>query len=169
MIATSRHAGHQAEWKRPAPGQVRVYVWEWPVRIAHWTIFVALIVLSFTGYYIYNPFVIPTGSTAYVMGTMRFIHLLAGFLFLAAFLLRLYWFFRGNRWAHWNQFIPTTRERWKDMYQTAKYYSFCCWRPTLHIGHNALAGAAYTAVFGLTLVEVLTGMALYSHILGSKA
>ena len=42
------------------------------------------------------------------------------------------------------------------------------WRPTPNIGHNALAGAAYTLVYVLVLVEILTGFALFTHILGSR-
>ena len=42
------------------------------------------------------------------------------------------------------------------------------WSPTPHIGHNAMAGAAYAAVFGMAFVEILTGLALYSRILGSR-
>jgi Ni/Fe-hydrogenase 1 B-type cytochrome subunit len=147
---------------------VRVYVWEWPVRTAHWLIALSLIVLTVTGYYVYRPFVIATIHAAYVMAIMRFTHVLAGFVFLIAFLLRMYWMFAGNRWARWNQFVPTRRSRWTDLIQTAKYYSFLRWRPTANIGHNALAGAAYAAVYVLALMEILTGLALFSHVLGSS-
>lgn len=156
-----------APLKNEAPS-VRVYVWEWPVRTAHWVIALSLIVLTVTGYYIYRPFVISTDRAGYVMATMRFTHVVAGFVFLIAFLLRIYWMFVGSRWARWNQFVPTRRSRWTDLIQTAKYYSFLRWRPTPNIGHNALAGAAYTVVYVLALIEILTGLALFSHVLGSR-
>ena len=149
--------------------QTRVYVWELPVRVAHWLIMLALVVLSVTGYYIYHPFVISIGRASYVMGTMRFTHVVAGSVFLAFVLLRIYWMFRGNRWAHWDQFVPTRRERWKDLIETTRFYSFLRWRPVPNIGHNALAGAAYSVVYALALVEILTGLALYSHILGKPS
>ena len=41
---------------RPATARARSTSWELPVRIVHWTIVLALIVLSFTGYYIHHPF-----------------------------------------------------------------------------------------------------------------
>jgi Ni/Fe-hydrogenase 1 B-type cytochrome subunit len=151
-----------------APGRTRVYVWERPVRLAHWLLFLSLIVLSITGYYIFNPFIISRGSTMFVMGTMRFIHLVAAWFFIAAVALRIYWYFRGNQWARIDQFIPTTRERWKDFVETGEYYSFQRWNPTAHLGHNAMAGAAYFVIFVMALVEILTGLALYNNILHSK-
>ena len=102
---------------------VRVYVWELPVRASHWFIVVSVAILSFTGYYIHNPFIISRSRTAYLMGTIRFIHLLAAFVFIAAFLLRFYWFFVGNdcpidallypfiagNGAEWAAWFPITR------------------------------------------------------------
>ena len=41
---------------------VDVYVWELPVRIAHWAIFVSMVVLSVTGVYIGNPFMVAPGE-----------------------------------------------------------------------------------------------------------
>lgn len=168
MKKTLRHHGHEAEWKNPAHGQVRVYVWEWPVRFAHWIIFTTIVSLSITGYYMHSPFLISRGRTAYVMGTVRFIHLLSGFAFLGAVVIRIVWMFIGNSWSHWDQLIPTTKKRLNDFIETAKYYGFMIWSPSPHIGHNAMAGAAYAAVFGMALVEIITGLALYSQILGNR-
>ena len=56
------------------PGNpVRFYVWELPVRVSHWFIFLSVVVLSFTGYYMHNPFIVVRSRTACVMGTMGFI------------------------------------------------------------------------------------------------
>jgi len=169
MKRTRRRHGHEAEWKKPAHGQVRVYVWEWPVRFAHWIIATTILSLSITGYYMHSPFVIPHGRTAYVMGTMRFVHVVSGFAFLCAILIRVVWMFIGNRWSSWDQLIPTTKKRLKDFVETCRYYGFMSWSPTPHVGHNALAGAAYAAVFGMGIVEIVTGLTLYSRVLGSRA
>ena len=40
---------------------VRVYVWEWPVRVSHWLIAGTIAVLSATGLYIANPSLMTTG------------------------------------------------------------------------------------------------------------
>ena len=147
---------------------VRVYVWEWPVRISHWVIFLSLIVLSFTGYYIYDPFIISRGGGAFLMGKMRFTHEVAAFVFIAAFLLRVYWFFQGNRWASWRQFLPFQKHRRKRVREWLKYYLFVRTETIREVGHNPLAGATYSFVYLLMFIEILTGLTLYNHIIGSK-
>jgi Ni/Fe-hydrogenase 1 B-type cytochrome subunit len=147
---------------------VRIYVWQWPVRIAHWVIFLSVVVLSFTGYYIYDPFIISRGNGRFLMGTMRFIHEVAAFVFIAAFLLRVYWFFRGNKWARWRQFLPLGRQQWQGFVGQLQYYLFVRRKHISRLGHNPLAGATYSIIYALMLIEILTGVALYNHILGSK-
>jgi len=165
MKKTTRDASHDASWKLPNPGHVRVYVWEWPVRFSHWILVITIVSLSITGYYMHAPYVVARGRTAYVMGTMRFVHLVSGFAFLAALLIRMVWFFIGNQWSRWDQFIPTTKKRLKQLVSVGKYYGFMAWSPVPFIGHNPMAGAAYTVVYGMAVVEVLTGLALYAQIL----
>jgi len=36
------------------------------------------------------------------------------------------------------------------------------------VGHNALAGITYTVMFVIMLLEILTGLAMYSQILGNR-
>lgn len=146
---------------------VRVYVWELPVRVSHWFIFLPVVVLSFTGYYMHNPFIVGKGSTAFMMGTVRFIHLVAGFVFIAAFLLRLYWFFVGNNWSNWRAFVPLHRRQWRGMGGMVAYYSFLRRDLLHHVGHNALAAVTYLVMFVLMFIEILTGLALYSQVRAS--
>jgi Ni/Fe-hydrogenase 1 B-type cytochrome subunit len=146
---------------------VRVYVWELPVRVSHWFIFLPVVVLSFTGYYMHNPFIVGKGSTAFMMGTVRFIHLVAGFVFISAFLLRLYWFFVGNNWSNWRAFVPLHRRQWRGMGGMVAYYSFLRKDLLHHVGHNALAAVTYLVMFVLMFLEILTGLALYSQVRAS--
>jgi Ni/Fe-hydrogenase 1 B-type cytochrome subunit len=146
---------------------VRVYVWELPVRVSHWFIFLPVVVLSFTGYYMHNPFIVGNGSSAFMMGTVRFIHLVAGFVFIAAFLLRLYWFFVGNNWSNWRAFVPLHRRQWRGMGGMVAYYSFLRKDLLHHVGHNALAAVTYLVMFVLMFLEILTGLALYSQVRAS--
>lgn len=166
MNATADAAGQAAS---PVADErlARVYVWEWPVRIAHWTIFCAIVVLTFTGYYLYDPFIISRGHDAYVMGTVRFIHEISGFVLIAAFLLRVYWAFKGNRWARWRQFLLIEPRRWRGAQNMMRYYMFLRREPESRVGHNPLAGATYGAVYTLLLVEILTGLALFNNVLHS--
>ncbi len=100
---------------RPAPKQhvaageehlVPVYVWELPVRLSHWGIVAAVTVLTWTGLYMNHPFLIFHGPREWTMGTVRFIHEIAGFELIGALIVRIYWFFAGNHWARWRQFMP---------------------------------------------------------------
>jgi len=77
----------------------RVYVWEIPVRLAHWIIFFSILILSVTGYYIGRPFIdVPNPATDhFVMGTARAIHLYTAIVFSLAVLVRIYWLFDRHR------------------------------------------------------------------------
>jgi Ni/Fe-hydrogenase 1 B-type cytochrome subunit len=156
------------EAHRPEPGfpTVRVYVWELPVRVSHWFIFLPIVVLSFTGYYIHNPFFVAKSSTTFLMATMRFIHVLAGFVFISAFLLRLYWFFKGNNWSNWRAFVPIRRQQWRGIGNMVAYYSFLRKDLAYHVGHNALAAVTYLFMFTMMLIEIITGLTLYTTVRG---
>jgi Ni/Fe-hydrogenase 1 B-type cytochrome subunit len=147
---------------------VRLYVWELPVRVSHWVIVLAIAVLSFTGYYMYDPFIIARGNRAFLMGRMRFIHEIAAWFFIAAVLLRFYWFIKGNRWAYWRSFLPIDPWWRKGLIKQLKYYLFLNPHPDSEVGHNPLAALTYLAIYGLMVVEIATGMALYNHILGNR-
>lgn len=146
---------------------VPVYVWEWPVRIAHWLMVLSLVVLTITGFYMHHPFLIATGPRAWVMGTARFVHELFGFLLISVVILRLYWFFGGNRWAHWRAWVPLKREQWRSMYSMMLYYAYRRREPFPEIGHNSLAAATYMVIGFLLVVECVTGIVLYSVVRGS--
>ena len=169
MAELTRYGWGEAH--RPEPGfpTVRVYVWELPVRISHWFIFLPIVVLSFTGYYIHNPFIVAKSSTTFLMATMRFIHEIAAFVFLSAFLLRLYWFFMGNNWANWRAFVPIHRRQWRGMGGMVAYYSFLRKDLAHHVGHNALAAMTYLLMFTFMLLEIITGLTLYTQVRGKWA
>lgn len=166
MAELTRYGWGEAH--RPEPGfpTVRVYVWELPVRVSHWFIFLPIVVLSFTGYYIHNPFIVAKSSTTFLMATMRFIHEIAAFVFISAFLLRLYWFFMGNNWANWRAFVPIHRRQWRGMGGMVAYYSFLRKDLAHHVGHNALAAMTYLLMFTFMLIEIITGLTLYTQVRG---
>lgn len=143
----------------------RVLVWELPVRVFHWATAVSIFVLGFTGYYIGAPFVVVPGDTAqaYMMGWMRAIHFIAAFVLGVAFLIRLYWFFAGNKYAGWREWIPVSRERWSFFGQQLKYYLFLANKRPRYLGHNPVAGLSYLVVGLLILIQGLSGFALYAE------
>lgn len=147
----------------PGPSLRRVYVWEGPVRLAHWLIFLSVVVLAATGFYIGNPFFVVTGEARqhFFTGFVKLVHSYAAIVFTLSLFSRLAWMFLGNAYARWDQFIPWRRERRQAFLQMLLYYLFLTRRPTRVVGHNALAGVTYLFVYALLLVQVLTGFGLY--------
>lgn len=138
--------------------RVRVYVWEVPVRLTHWVTVAALMVLTVTGGYIADPFLVPVN--AFTMNTFRFIHMVAAFTFLASGVLRTYWLFAGNQFSSWRAFIPTNRRHLREFRQQTAWYLFLRRDLPAILGHNALAAGTYMVVFFLFLVQTITGFAL---------
>ena len=138
--------------------RIRLYVWQVPVRITHWVIVGCIVMLSITGAYIADPFLIPAGGN--VMTTVRVIHILTAFVFLAAGVVRTIWLLAGNRFARWSAFIPTSKNQATELFRQAGYYAFLRRELPKVLGHNQLAATAYLALFGLLLIETITGFAL---------
>ncbi len=141
-----------------------IYVWELPLRIVHWVIVCCILILSVTGYYIAEPFITTEGPavTQYLMGTIRLIHYITAFIFTVAVLFRIYWAFAGNKYARWNQFIPGSLQRLRDMGRMIRYYTFFRRDPPAEVGHNPLAGVTYVGLYVLFVAQIFTGFALYS-------
>jgi len=138
--------------------RVRLYVWQVPVRITHWVTVACIVILSITGGYIADPFLIPPGGS--VMTTVRLIHIATAFVFLASGLVRTVWLLVGNRFSRWSAFIPTSRFQATELFRQAGFYAFMRRELPKVLGHNQLAATAYLALFFLLLVETLTGFAL---------
>jgi Ni/Fe-hydrogenase 1 B-type cytochrome subunit len=147
------------------------YVWEVPVRVTHWVIVLSIVILSVTGIFIGTPVSLAQNSPQFVMGWVRFIHFVTAYAFTVSVFARIYWMFKGNRYANWREFLPIlTDEGHRNMMETFKFYIFINKKTPKTVGHNALAGAAYTGIFCLYLVMICTGFALYSeHAPGSLA
>lgn len=140
---------------------VSVYVWQYPLRLVHWGLVISLGVLSFTGYYIHNPFISGQVNRPFLMGWFRFFHEAFAMVFIALFLLRVYLFFGGNRWERWRAFVPLGRGQFREMIEMAKFYLFIRPKPVSKIGHNALAALSYLGVYSLIAVEIVTGLVMY--------
>jgi len=147
------------------PGElVRVYVWEWPVRLSHWLTAYSILVLAVTGFYMGHPYIAVSGRAGahFVMGWMKTIHFLTAIVFTLSVTTRLAWMFMGNRFASWDKFIPVERRRLTGLWDSLRYYLFRLRQPPGFVGHNPLAGLTYTFVFLLYLVMITTGLALYN-------
>jgi Ni/Fe-hydrogenase 1 B-type cytochrome subunit len=146
----------------------RLYVWEIPVRLTHWVNVLSIVVLSFTGYYIGNPWILVSAREwygPYFMGIVRFTHFVFAFIFVASLLLRTYWAFVGNAWASWRNLFPfLTAEGRKSLGDALKYYLFLRREPPEVVGHNALAGLTYAVIVFLYFLQTFTGFALLGEV-----
>jgi len=144
----------------------RVYVWQLPVRVYHWVNALCVAVLCPTGYLIGAPmrmFYAAEAYRQYWFGVVRFLHFVFAFLFLFNLAYRLYWGFVGNRYARWVGFLPLKRSQREEIVEVLKADVL---QTRLHgpisIGHNALASVIYVSLFLVSMVQVVTGFALYS-------
>lgn len=152
----------------PAPQprrRLRIYVWQVPVRLTHWVTAGCIVVLSLTGGYIADPFLIPPGGS--IMMSARLIHMIAALTLVASGLVRTYWLLVGNRFSRWSAFIPTSRAQATELFRQAAFYMFLRREIPKVLGHNQLAATAYLALFSLLFVETVTGFAL-DGLIGSE-
>jgi Ni/Fe-hydrogenase 1 B-type cytochrome subunit len=143
---------------------VRVYVWQWPVRMTHWSTAYSILFLAVTGFYMGHPFITVGGPAGqhFVMGWAKTIHFYSAIVFSLSVLSRLAWMFMGNRYSTWDKFVPVARRRLSGLWNSLRYYFFQLRQPPGFVGHNPLAGFTYLFVFALFLVMIATGLALYN-------
>ena len=143
----------------------RRYVWEPVVRWYHWLNVLCMFLLVITGFYIGSPFVNVTGIPfPYLTGTARFVHFVAATILGLSLIVRLYWAFVGNRYARWDGVLPVNRERARDLWQQFKYYSFLAAQRPRYVGHNPIAGFSYAALWLLTIIQGIAGLALNAEV-----
>jgi len=150
-----------------APGQGAmlrepVYVFELPVRLAHWLIFFSVVTLSATGWMIGGGGKhLPAEVT---MAEARMVHVITAWVMISSMVMRIIWLFTGNRWASWKEWVPVQSKRIKGIFRTAAYYLFLRKRyPEPGGGHNPLAGATYLVVYALLGFMAVSGVALHGY------
>jgi Ni/Fe-hydrogenase 1 B-type cytochrome subunit len=151
----------------PTVKQTAVYVYQTPVRIWHWVNALSITVLAVSGYLIANPLPSLPGEASdhYFMGTIRFFHFAAAYIFLVGFIFRLYWAVVGNRFSRQLFALPFWRRSfWSDLLHEARWYAFLEQEPRKYVGHNPLAHLFMVAIITVGgLVMIATGLALYSE------
>jgi len=152
-----------------------VYVWEAPVRIWHWVTALCMVVLATTGYLIGSPLQSVGGEASdhFLFGYIRFTHFAAAYILVAMFLLRVYWAFRGNRFARELFSVPARMfhaEWWDGFIDQIKYYLFLKREPRAWQGHNPLAAAGVFFMYVLgTVFMICTGLAMYGEAQGMES
>jgi Ni/Fe-hydrogenase 1 B-type cytochrome subunit len=150
------------------------YVWEAPVRVWHWTMALALVVLAVTGFLVSSPPASGPGDATenFIFGYVRFAHFAAGYIFTALLVYRIAWAFMGNRYSREIFLVPIkvfTPAFWRDTVGVLKHYLFIVRDEDAehHVGHNPLAVAAMFAMYLLgSVFMIVTGFALYGEGLG---
>lgn len=148
----------------------RVYIWERPVRLYHWATVASMLVLIATGLIIGRPPAFLTSGDASAsqwFGTVRFLHFGAGYVFLFALVIRIYWMFVGNQYARWYNFFPLTptwaRRQALGVVQVLKVDILEIQKqPDQVRGHNAMAALTYGVVVLASIFQIMTGFALYA-------
>ena len=148
----------------------RVLVWELPVRLFHWLNALCITVLAITGFIIANPPAIMSSAEAidsYWFGTVRVIHFIAAYVFLANAIVRIYWAFKGNYYSNWRAFIPYSKSARKNILHVMKVDILLQNEEkevlkNISVGHNYVASFSYLILFLLALVQIFTGFGLYA-------
>jgi len=141
-----------------------VYLWHWPIRAMHWIAALCIVTLVVTGLYIGKPYFITSGQASdhFLMGRIRFVHFAAAGILVATAILRVYWLFMGNRYERWRALFPFQPRCWVNMWKLLRRYLFVKVDDVPHyLGHNPLQQLFYTGVYGLAVLQVVTGFYLY--------
>lgn len=136
----------------------------------HWLNALAVVVLAITGFLIADPPAILSQKEAYntyLFGYIRVIHFISAYTFVGVMILRLYWAFVGNRYAHWRAFWPFSKKAVHNMGHVLKHDALLLpdENPKLSnisIGHNYMATLSYLIMFVLALIMIFTGFGLYA-------
>lgn len=145
-----------------------VYVPEWDaaLRIMHWVSAACVVTLAFTGLFIASPIGSPSRPAAepYTMGYARLIHYCAGWILIASAMGRIADLFMSSYpYARWPMLWPIkNRREWRATVELLRGYLFLntSSNPTW-IGLNPLQAISYTLIYGIGLIMIFTGLALY--------
>jgi Ni/Fe-hydrogenase 1 B-type cytochrome subunit len=143
-----------------------VTLWGKPLRAMHWISAASIVILAVTGLYIGKPYFMTSGeaSNHFLMGWVRFIHLVAAAALVMTGIVRIYWLFAGNRYERLGALFPLGLEKFKKMVQQGKSYVLI--RPEeapQYLGHNPLQQMSYTSLYAITAAQVITGFVLYAQ------
>lgn len=127
---TSKQTGTSADFTTNTPQRLRL--WDWPTRIFHWTLVLA---------------VSSAIITAELGGNLMVWHGRAGIVIIGLLVFRLVWGVFGSTYARFAQFFPTPAK--------LRAYVRGQWRG---IGHNPLGALSVFALLGLLLLQASSGL-----------
>jgi Ni/Fe-hydrogenase 1 B-type cytochrome subunit len=137
------------------------------LRLTHWIRVLAIIILTFTGFYIAVPFIAPALNmdepNNYLYALMRSWHIIFGFLLICATIGKFYLFIfdkesKAERVSFWDFISP------KMWFKQIKYYLLVGSHVHLKGVYNPLQFMAYTGIFVALLVICITGLILHINV-----
>lgn len=146
---------------------VRYYIFSPFLRIFHWLMVISIIVLFATGIVIMTP--MSMGEGQYValnewhlsVDWIRNLHFVFGFILTAAFLFRIYGYIvnKGDR------LLPNIFKIkfWDDLVEVMLHYCLLKYTHKQFL-RNPMARMSYVAIYGLIIVEIFTGLAMYFQV-----
>lgn len=149
------------------PAEFRyVHVWDWPLRVLHWSWVLLIATLAVTGLMISEAWLLKTGdlTNGFAFGWIRLVHYTCGWLLASVLVMRAgRLFFGSNKYSRWGALVPVSFRSLKDTVVSAKHYLLMeSWKNPRYIGHNPLQQWAYTGLLALLVAMACTGFAIYA-------
>lgn len=135
--------------------------WSVAMRINHWAMALSIFILIVTGFYIADPFTVSKGETVskFLMGNVRFVHILFGVFLLFLFLWRVYLAFFSRFHADWKDFFAWTDR--KATFEQIKFYLLIRKDAPEHkMLYGPMQSIAYIGLMFMVFVIVVTGLIL---------
>ena len=131
------------------------------MRLNHWFMALSIFILIVTGFYIADPFTVSKGETVgkFLMGNVRFTHILFGVFLAFLFVWRVYLAFFSRFHADWKDFFA-----WADIKMTIhqiKFYLLIDKKgPDYKTLYGPMQSMAYMGLMFMVFVIVITGLIL---------
>lgn len=134
--------------------------WSVLLRLYHWAFALSIVALCITGFYINSPWTssLNEGSASWPMAYMRFVHFIAGYVFTAAVLTRIFLYLFGNKQERILEHLPVTPRNVKSFFNTVLRYSYIKDdHDEDRLGHNVAAGFTYVITIILAVFQLISG------------
>ena len=136
--------------------------WSVLLRLYHWAFALSIVALVVTGFYINSPWTntMQEGSMSWPMAWMRYIHFVAGYVFTAAVIARIFLYIFGNAQERITDALPITGRNIKNFWMTLLNYSYLSDDHYPRLGHNVLAGMTYVVTILAAIFQLVSGFYL---------
>ncbi|MFN2354066.1 MAG: Ni/Fe-hydrogenase, b-type cytochrome subunit [Desulfopila sp.] len=136
--------------------------WSILLRLYHWAFTLSIIFLVVTGFYINTPWTntMQEYSMSWPMAWMRYIHFVAGYVFTAAVLVRIFLYIFGNAQERITDVLPITGRNIRNLYKTLLSYAYISDEQYPRLGHNVLAGLIYIITIVAAVFQLVSGFYL---------